>query len=287
MTKAKDRNKDLRVRVMCRELRLGRSSFYREQGVLSPEKEREVFLLKKHFYKNNGKAGIRQLKMILARSEGLIMSHKKIARLKKKHGLVTRIRRKNKFRYFARKKLEHESCANLLDRNFKGLGADQVYGTDITTVNHQGKRAYIAVVKDLGTKEIVGNSVSTRIDINLTNTAMQKALLKLRPLQRARLMVHSDQGFHFTHFSFRGLLEKYGVTQSMSRKGNCLDNAPVESFFGLLKDHLELEGCKTIQEVEKEVTRVIDYYNKERPQLGLNKMPPTEYRRHFHEPAFY
>lgn len=215
------------------------------------------------------------------------MNRKKIARLKRKHGLITKIRRKNKYRQFAKKKMEHETCANLLDRNFQGLDADQVYVTDITTINHHGKKAYVAVVKDLGTKEIVGKSVSSRIDVGLTNTAMQKALSRLHPKQQERLMVHSDQGFHFTHFSFRGLLEQNGVTQSMSRKGNCLDNAPVESFFGLLKDHLELKDCKTIQDVEKEVTRVIDYYNKERPQLGLNKMPPTEYRRHFYKPAFY
>lgn len=208
------------------------------------------------------------------------MNHKKISRLKKKYGLITKIRRKNKYRQFAKKKLEHATCANLLDRNFQGLEADQVYSTDITTINHHGKKAYVAVVKDLGTKEIVGKSVSQRIDITLTNTAMKKALARLTPAQHNRLMVHSDQGFHFTHFSFRNLLESLGITQSMSRKGNCLDNAPVESFFGLLKDHLELEGCKTIQDVEKEVTRAINYYNNERPQLGLNKMPPTEYRRH-------
>lgn len=286
MTKARDLNKDLRVHVMCRELGLGRSSFYREDRS-SADSEVEVALLKKHFHKNKGKVGIRQLKMILERSEGLIMNRKKIARLKKQHGLITQIRRKNKYRQFAQKKMEHKTCANLLDRNFKGLNADQVYVTDITTINCHGRKIYVAVVKDLGTKEIVSKSVSSRIDINLTNTAMQKALSRLLPKQQQRLIVHSDQGFHFSHFSFRSLLDKYGVTQSMSRKGNCLDNAPVESFFGLLKDHLELEDCKTFHEVEKEVTRVIDYYNNERPQLGLNKMPPTEYRRHYLKPAFY
>lgn len=271
---------------ICRELGIGKSSIYRKT-ISNPTKENELSLLSKHFHKHKGKVGIRQLKMILERSEGLIMNHKKIARLKKKYGLITQIRRKNKYRQFAKKKLEHATCANLLDRNFKGLYADQVYVTDITTLNYHGKKAYVAVVKDLGTKEVVGKSVSHRIDISLTNSAMLKALRKLKPEQKEKLMVHSDQGFHFTHFSYRNILLECGVTQSMSRKGNCLDNAPVESFFGLMKDHLDLTGCKTIEEVEKEVTRVINYYNKERPQLGLSKMPPTEYRRHLVEPAFY
>jgi transposase InsO family protein len=189
---------------------------------------------------------------------------------------------KNKYRQFAKKKIEHETCPNILERNFKGMKADQVYSTDITTLKYAGKKAYLAAVKDLETKEIVGSSVSKRIDINLTNTAMKKALMRLSPKAKSGLMVHSDQGFHFTHFSFRSMLQEQGVLQSMSRKANCLDNAPIESFFGLLKDHLDLRGCRTIEEVEKEVTGAISYYNNDRPQVGLKKMPPSEYRRHFY-----
>jgi putative transposase len=220
--------------------------------------------------------------MIIEREEGLIFNHKKIARLKKKYCLETKIRLKSKYRKFAKKKTEHETCPNILERNFKDLKADQVYSTDITTLKYCGKKAYLAAVKDLGTKEIVGFSVSHKIDLELTNKAMKMALLKLDPLKRRSLMVHSDQGFHFTHVSFRSLLERNGVLQSMSRKGNCLDNAPIESFFGLFKDHLDLKGCKEIKEIEKRVTRTVNYYNNKRPQLALKKMPPSEYRRHFY-----
>lgn len=242
----------------------------------------DLTLIKKYFDESKSKDGIRQLSMVIERKEGLIFNKKKIARLKREYGLITKIRRKNKFRQFAKKKQEHETYPNLLERNFKGLRADQVYVTDITTLKYQGRKAYFAAVKDLETKDIVGLSVSNRIDINLTNNAMREALKRLSPNQKQELIVHSDQGFHFTHFSFRNLLELEGVTQSMSRKGNCLDNAPMESFFGLIKDHIELKDCKTIEDVEKEVTRKVDYYNKLRPQLGLKKMPPSEYRRHFY-----
>ena len=220
--------------------------------------------------------------MVIERSEGVVMNHKKIARLKKKYGLMTKIRIKNKYKQFAKKKHEHESCPNFLERNFKDLKARQVYSTDITTLKYRGRKAYFAAVKDLETREIVGAAVSNRIDIELTNTAMKRALSGLLPDDRKYLMVHSDQGFHFTHISFRSLLWKHGVTQSMSRKGNCLDNAPIESFFGLFKDHLDLKNCRTIEEVEKEVTKTLEYYNKKRPQAGLQKMPPSEYRRLFY-----
>lgn len=239
-------------------------------------------MIKKYFDRSKQRDGIRQLSMVIERKEGLVFNHKKIARLKKKYRLKTKIRVKSRYRQFAKKKTEHETCPNILERNFKDLKADQVYSTDITTLRYCGKKAYLAAVKDLETKEIVGFSVSHKIDLELTNKAMERALMRLAPSKRRCLMVHSDQGVHFTHISFRSLLEKNGVLQSMSRKGNCLDNAPIESFFGLFKDHLDLRGCREIKEVEKEVTKEVDYYNNERPQIALKKMPPSEYRRHFY-----
>ena len=147
-------------------------------------------------------------------------------------------------------------------------------------LKYSHKKAYMAAVKDLGTKEIVGFNVSNRIDLDLNNIAMDNALKNLSLDKRENLIIHSDQGFHYTHVSFRKKLNEQGISQSMSRKGNCIDNAPIESFFGLIKDHLELKECKNIKDVKKEVTKKISYYNQERPQLGLKKMPPNKYRRH-------
>jgi putative transposase len=219
--------------------------------------------------------------MAIERSEGLAFNKKKIARIKNKYNLQTKIRMKNKFKMFAKKKQEHATFPNLLDRNFDQKTPDKVYTTDITQINYGGKKAYLAAVKDMCTKEIVGKSVSNRIDIQLTNSAMDKALKRLTKEQQENLMVHSDQGFHFTHISYRLKLKNGGVTQSMSRKGNCIDNAPIESFFGHFKDLLDLENCKNMHDVKKEVTEKINYYNHRRPQLGIQKMPPSEFRRHF------
>ena len=218
--------------------------------------------------------------MTIERSEGLIINHKKIARIKKKYNLETKIRRFRKFRNFAKKKIEHATCPNFLEQNFKTLEADKIYSTDITELKYGKNKAYLAAVKDLCTNEIVSKSVSNRIDLKLTNEAIRKAISKLEMDKREKLIVHSDQGFHFTHISYRKYLSDNGVLQSMSRRGNCLDNAPIESFFGTLKDHLELDKCKNLDDVKKEVTKKINFYNCERPQLKLKKMPPKEYRRH-------
>lgn len=288
MSKAKEQRPEIRIRHLCKKLKLSKTSYYNPPTCIKERDVEDLAIINRYFEKSKHKDGIRQLAMVIEREEGIVFNHKKIARLKKKYGLVTKIRTKNKYRQFAKKKAEHEACPNILERNFKNLEADQVYSTDVTTMKYKGRKAYLAAVKDLATKEIVGMAVSHRNDIQLTNTAMKKAFVKLSRKQKSGLMVHSDQGFNFTHIRFRSLLNENGITQSMSRKGNCLDNAPIESFFGLFKDHLDLRECKTIEEVEKEVTRIVDYYNNERPQYGLKKMPPTEYRRHLNlKPALY
>lgn len=260
------------------EFGISKSSYYRK--VINEDKDKNDFLIiQKVFLKHHSKVGIRQLRMIIERDLGIKMNPKKIRRLKNKYGLETQIRKKNKYKQFAKKKHEHASCANLLDQYFKVERADQVYSTDITTFKYGKQKGYLAAVKDLYTKEIVGYEVSNRIGLEVAHRAVDKALSKLGD-KKEGLIVHSDQGFHYTHFAYRKKLDEHLVVQSMSRKGNCLDNAPIESFFGLIKDHLDLKNCKNIEDVRKEVTEKIKYYNCVRPQLGLNKMPPSEYRRH-------
>jgi len=237
-------------------------------------------MIQKHFINGKEKQGIRQLKMNIERKEGIIFNHKKIARIMKKYKLVTKIRRKNKYKMFSKKAHEHKTFPNLVNRKFNVKRPNTVYSTDITQINYGHKKAYLAAIKDLCTKEIVGRAVSNRIDLNLTSTALKHALSKLSPEQKTNLTIHSDQGFHFTHISYRKALKEHGITQSMSRKGNCLDNAPIESFFGHFKDLLDLSRCNKFDDLKKEVINQISYYNQRRPQLGINKMPPSEYRRH-------
>lgn len=268
---------------VCKKLKVSRSGFYKSQSKLSDtDKDQSSYeLIKVVFKEKKEKVGIRQIKMLLNDRYNIVMNKKKIARIKNKFKLITKIRRKNIYKKFAKKNHEHQECPNYLNREFNRSKADDVYSTDITQFNYgEGKKAYLAVFKDLGTKEIVASEMSKRIDINLVNSALDKALNKLSYRKRKQLMIHSDQGFHFTHFKYRGKLQENGITQSMSRKGNCIDNAPVESFFGYLKDHIELRGCDSFEKLKNKVTSEIDYYNNERPMWDLKKMPPSLYRRH-------
>ena len=233
MIKAKDKRPQIRIRSLCKKLNLSKTYFYSPPLRMKERDAEDLLIIKKYFDESNQIDGIRQLEMTIPQKEGRVMNHKKIARIKNRYDLVTKIRRSSTYRRFAKKKQEHETCPNFLEQNFKDLKADQVYSTDITTLKYNGKKAYFAAVKDLETREIVGICVSNRIDINLSNTAIKDALKRLSPKKKSELIVHSDQGFHFTHQSFRSLLAEDGVLQSMSRKGNCLDNAPIESFFGL------------------------------------------------------
>ena len=278
ISKAKSRS--LRVSAVLSPLGISRQCFY-SKDFLAPSFDLKDFkIINKYFQRGKEKLGSRQLKMEIFRREGLNMNLKKIARIKRKYGLVTKIRRKSTYKKFSKLKHEHDTCPNILNRDFKPASPNRVFSTDITQINFGKGRAYLAAVKDLCTKEIVGKAVSSRIDINLTTAALDQALSKLTNKDKLGLTIHSDQGFHFTHFSFRNKLKENGITQSMSRKGNCLDNAPMESFFGHLKDWLDLKKCQDISDVKREVINQINYYNHRRPQMGLMKMPPSEYRRH-------
>lgn len=241
---------------------------------------KDYLVIKKQFLRSKSKSGVRQLKLELEQNEGLIFNRKKIWRIMKKYGLETKIRRKSKYRKFLKDKAEHEVAPNLVDRKFTRDKVNQVYSIDITQINYNNKKAYVAAIKDLCSKDIVAKTVSNRIDLDLTNKTIRKAIRKLTKEERKLLMVHSDQGTHFTHKKYRKILKRHKITQSMSRRGNCIDNAPIESFFGTLKDLADFKECKNIRDIEKEVTKQINYYNYRRPQLGLKKMPPKEYRRH-------
>lgn len=264
-------------------MNISRSGLYKSKlKPLEVDRDQKSYeMIKEVFENKNEKVGIRQIKMLVNDRYAVVMNKKKIARIKTKYQLITKIRRKNVYRKFAKLKQEHETCPNFLNREFKRFKSDDVYSTDITQFNYgRGKKAYLAVFKDLGTKEIVASTLSRRADLNLVNSTLDKALSKLSLKKRKQLMIHSDQGFHFTHFGYRGKLIKNGITQSMSRRGNCIDNAPVESFFGYLKDHVDAKNCVHFEILKKKVTREINYYNNERPQWDLKKMPPSFYRRH-------
>lgn len=229
------------------------------------------------FMRSSAKLGYRRLKMSFERKTGERINVKKVRRIMRDFGLVTKVRRKSKFRAIFKAGEANAVTDNLVNRRFGPEGADTILSTDISELRFAyGQRAYLAAVKDLSTKEIVSYAVAARPTIDLALDNLRELLRGLPEEKRKNIIVHSDQGFQFTSYQFRQELEKLGVRQSMSRKGNCLDNAPIESFFGHLKDELEFRGCKNLGELRRNVTKYMDFYNHERPQWGLKQKTPAE-----------
>lgn len=202
---------------------------------------------------------------------------KKLLRIKRDYNLVTQVRKPKKFRTFFKKSEEHKVASNLLKRDFVAITKRTIFSTDITELPYRnGKKAYLSAMKDLATNEIVHFNILERPTLDLVTLGLEKAFVRYSKDARAKMIIHSDQGSHYTSFVFRSKLLKLGLNQSMSRKGNCLDNAPIESFFGHLKDDLDYKACKNFAELKDLVTKYMHYYNNERPQWGLKQKTPAE-----------
>lgn len=206
------------------------------------------------------------------------MNTKKIRRIMKKYGIKTKIRQKNPYKEIMKKTKEHTTCANILNREFKQTKPLTTLCTDITYL-YYGKceKAYLSVVKDIATGEIVAYNVSKHLTMPIVLDTIKKLdnVINLK-----NVLIHSDQGFHYTNPEYRQLLKDKKVIQSMSRKGNCIDNAPMESFFGHFKDEVNYKDCKTFKELVEIIDKYMYYYNNERYQWSKNKMTPVEYRSH-------
>jgi len=202
------------------------------------------------------------------------MNHKKIIRIKNKYGLVTKIRRKNPYKAIMKKTTEHRTFENKLSREFFQNIPRKVFCTDITYIPFGHRFAYLSVVKDIAT----GEAVAWHLLPYITMPLVIETLEKLKPYQDA--MIHSDQGFHYTNPQYIQKIRALEMIQSMSRKGNCIDNAPIESFFGHFKDDVDYKDCKTFEELYRLIENYIEYYNNERAQWDKNKMTPAEYRDH-------
>ena len=235
-----------------------------------------VLLIRDIANKHNNKIGVRRICMEL-RTSGIIMNPKKVLRIKREYGIPTKIRKKRSYNIVFRKDLSHRVAPNLLNQRFNVLKPDTVYCTDITYLFYDGGIGYLSSTKDIATKEIVAYNISGNMGIN---TGLESISALLRSRDMGSLMIHSDQGVHYTHPAYVGLLSKHGVVQSMSRKGVCLDNAPIESFFGHMKDEIDIRKCRNLEELRTTIDNYIKYYNTERCQWDLKKMPPAKYREH-------
>lgn len=224
------------------------------------------------------KSGARTIKMILERSFWQIVNLKKVRRIMKKYNLKPVVRKKSKYRSLNFGD-NHKVLPNLVNRKFNVSRPDRIYSSDITYLPYgKGQRAYMSAIKDLGTNEIKHFHVASHMTLPLATTGLEATLKTIPISKRKKLIIHTDQGGHYTSKSYRKILKNNGVKQSMSRKGNCLDNSPIESFFGHMKDEIELQSCQALKDVQRVIKEYVSYYNNERPQWGLNGKTPVEYR---------
>ncbi|KIL52838.1 hypothetical protein KR50_01670 [Jeotgalibacillus campisalis] len=240
---------------------------------------RELVLKAYHF--KNRKKGARQIKMVLAGQFGVVFNLKRIRRIMKKYRIESPFRRANPYKRIMKATQEHKVVKNILNREFKQGIPYKVLLTDITYLYYgKGKRAYLSTILDASTNEVLAHQVSDRVTIDIATDTLKK----LKKNRRIKLVkgayIHSDQGSHYTSPIFQKLVKKFRLDQSMSRRGNCWDNAPQESFFGHFKDLAHFESCETLEELKQEVKAAIHYYNHYRYQWNMKKMTPVQYRDH-------
>ena len=286
-------NNLLNISYLCELAGVSRSGFYywqsgKPERQAAEEKDQEDFDLILAAFKYHGYAkGARGIHMRLLRLDPTVhMNPKKIRRLMKKFHLVCPVRKVSPYRMQAKRLQENRIAPNVLNRQFKTFGPRTVLLTDITFIprySHHDpklKYTYVCVIMDAFTKEVLSCVCSTSYETDFVIDAINQLMEKHGSELRTDALIHSDQGCQYTSSKFVTLLNDYGLRQSMSRRGNCWDNAPQESLFGHMKDEIRVNSSDGHQPVEQKVLDWIDYYNNERYQWNLAKLSPTEYYRY-------
>lgn len=270
---------DFPVSLLCSVAKVSRSGYYawlRKQHTPSAHHEENEKLKEQImacYREVNGIYGYRRVTVWLRKKHGIHVNHKRVYRLMKELGIQSRIRKKRKFFGYKERTI---TCENKLNRDFSAAAPNQKWATDITYLSFNGRRLYLSAIYDLFNNEVVSYKISHRNDLRLVMDTVKDA-----EKERATkgVLLHSDQGFQYTSKQYHRRLQEYGITASMSRKGNCLDNACVESFFGHLKTEcFYLHSFTADAEVRDTIDQYIHFYNHDRFQSRLKNLSPVEYR---------
>jgi len=273
---------DYPLEVMSRLFDVSRSGYYRWLKRKPTKREQEeprlVAEVKAAHQRTRGTYGPERLQRDLADHDVPVGVHR-IKRIRKEHGIKCIQHRKYKATTNSKHKLP--VAANHLEQQFTAEAPNKVWVTDITYVSTGEGWLYLAGHKDLFTGEIVGYAMGERMTKNLISQSLFRAVAAKRPAPG--LIHHSDRGSQYCSEEYRALLEQFGLTVSMSRKGNCYDNAPMESFWGTLKNELVyLKRYATRQEAIREIREYIEiFYNRQRKQARLNYLSPVAFERQF------
>ena len=254
---------------------IARSTFYyhsKQQNKPDEDKGLKSQILSL-YHRHKGRYGYRRITYAL-RSLGWLINHKKVQRLMQLMGLKSLVRPK---KYRSYRGQEGRIADNLLKRQFDAARPNEKWVTDVTEFNVMGEKLYLSPMLDLYNGEIVAYEMMYRPELRLVTNMTKQALNKLD--RNSKPVVHSDQGWQYQNRRYQQLLLERGLIQSMSRKGNCLDNATMESFFGTLKSELfYLQKWQSVGQLKKAIDEYIHYYNHERIKLKLKGLSPVQYR---------
>ena len=248
--------------------------YYHVKQQTGPDKYQEAkTAIAAIYYENKGRYGYRRITGELHR-RGCGLNHKTVQRLMKALGLVCRVRMK---KYRSYKGEVGKFAPNLLERNFEAEKPNQKWVTDVTEFSLFGQKLYLSPILDLCSRDIVSYSISDRPVLSMIIGMLNNAFAQIP--DDTHLILHSDQGWQYRHEQYQRLLETKGICQSMSRKGNCLDSAVIENFFGLLKSELlYLKNFKSMEHFKAELIDYLDYYNNKRIKAKLKGLPPALHR---------
>jgi transposase InsO family protein len=266
--------RDYPIEGLLKQAALPRSTFYYQQKKLHATDKYAALKIKikEIYHGHKGRYGYRRVTAALRRL-GHVVNHKLIQRLMGILGLKSLVRPK-KYRSY---KGEIGAIApNVLKRQFKATSLNQKWVTDVTEFRVAGEKLYLSPIMDLFNREIIAYKTSKK-PVQIVDEMLHQAVRRLR--RKDKPVLHSDQGWQYPMRSYQRVLRNHGVVQSMSRKGNCLDNAAMESFFGTLKaEFFHLQRFKSIDELRKGLKGYIEYYNRDRITLKLKGLSPVEYR---------
>jgi transposase InsO family protein len=225
------------------------------------------------YYENKGRYGYRRVTAELHKRD-IKLNHKTVQRLMKELGLVCRVRMK---KYRSYKGEVGKIAPNLINRNFVAEKPNQKWVTDVTEFSLFGQKLYLSPILDLHSGYLISYTISKRPVLSMVTSMLDKAFEQIP--DGTNLILHSDQGWQYQHKQYQRMLQQKGVRQSMSRKGNCLDNAVMENFFGLLKSELlYLQEFDSMETFKQELIDYLEYYNNRRIKLKLKGLPPAIYR---------
>ena len=283
---AQKNDNDLSIELLCEIAGVSRSGYYAwvkaiPERARREQEDREDFKLILIAYRKRGYSkGARGIYMCLLHMDPpIIMNLKKIRRLMKKYNLMCPIRKANPYRQMQKAIKTSNYADNLLQREFEKYGPRMVLLTDITYIPYNGIFAYLSTILDAYTKQILAYVLSESLEVDFVKETVEILIRDHGVSLHKETIIHSDQGSHYTSVKFIEIVENSELRRSMSRRGNCWDNAPQESFFGHMKDHLlpRIEGATRYSQIEAAVDDYMDYYNNEYYLWNLAYLSPNEY----------